>query len=285
ADMPAIHMDTRLASAEPLLEILRTVDAQTSNAQTSDAQTPDTQTPDAQTSDAQTPDTQTPDAQTPDTLTLVTLTPEADGVRRTLLAWDRRMDAGSEAAALYAAVRGAVVRRIAAHPAFAELSSPPAYPEVLLPWLALLPRVGFALEHLLRAEELYGVDRTEAVRAAVEEVAAEPPTGTWGDSHRLAPWRALGADPSYDAPGLSGDHDCVLCTSAVPGLTDLSARGPAARYVWDLADREASLWVVPLGASGIPGSDHHRDQLPLWLRGDLAPVVTDFTKLEKESDV
>lgn len=239
ADMPAIHMDTRLASAEPLLEILRTVD---------------------------------------------TLTPEADRIRQTLLAWDRRMDADSEAAALYAAVRGAVVRRIAAHPAFAALASPPAYPEVLLPWLALLPRVGFALEHLLRAEELYGVDRAEAVRAAVEEVAAEPPTGTWGDSHRLAPWRAL-PDPSYDAPGLSGDHDCVLCTSAVPGLTDLSARGPAARYVWDLADREASLWVVPLGASGIPGSGHHRDQLPLWLRGDLVPVVTDFTKFEKESDV
>ncbi|MFE0255370.1 penicillin acylase family protein [Streptomyces sp. NPDC059010] len=246
ADMPAIHMDTQLAAAEPLLEILRTLG-------TADAD-------------------------------LAPLTPDADRVRQTLLAWDRRMDADSEAAALYAAVRGAVVRRIAAHPAFAALSSPPAYPEVLLPWLALLPRVGFALEHLLRAEELYGVDRTEAVRAALEEVAAEPPTGTWGDSHRLAPWRAL-PDPSYDAPGLSGDHDCVLCTSAVPGFTDLSARGPAARYVWDLADREASLWVVPLGASGIPGSGHHRDQLPLWLRGDLAPVVTDFTELEKESDV
>ncbi|MGI5376587.1 penicillin acylase family protein [Streptomyces sp. CA-251387] len=239
ADMPAIHMDTRLASAEPLLELLRTVG---------------------------------------------TLTPEADRIRQTLLDWDRRMDADSEAAAVYAAVRAAVVRRLAAHPAFAALSAPPAYPEVLLPWLALLPRVGFALEHLLRAEELYGIDRAGTVRAAVEDVAAGQPTGTWGDTHRLAPWRAL-PDPSYDAPGLSGDHDCVLCTSAVPGLTDLSARGPAARYVWDLADREASLWVVPLGASGIPGSVHHRDQLPLWLKGDLAPVVTDFNQLEKESDV
>ena len=134
---------------------------------------------------------------------------------------------------------------------------------------------------------MYGIDRAGIVRAAVEEVADQSTGaghGTWGDTHRLAPWRAL-ADPSYDAPGLSGDHDCVLCTSAVPGLTDLSARGPAARYVWDLADREASLWVVPLGACGIPGSPHHRDQLPLWLAGDLVPVVTDFTRLEKESDV
>ncbi|MDF3148438.1 penicillin acylase family protein, partial [Streptomyces sp. T21Q-yed] len=242
ADMPAIHMDTQLASAEPLLEILGAAEA---------------------------------------------LSPEAARIRRSLLAWDRRMDAGSETAALYAAVRGAVVRRLAAHPAFAALSVPPAYPEVLLPWLALLPRVGFALEHLLRAAELeesYGIDRAEAVRAAVEEVAARHPTGTWGDTHRLAPWRAL-TTTSYDEPGLSGDHDCVLCTSAVPGLTDLSARGPAARYVWDLADREASRWVVPLGASGIPGSPHHRDQLPLWSMGDLAPVVTDFTQFEKESDV
>ncbi len=241
ADMPAIHMDTRLASAEPLLDLLSVAD---------------------------------------------TLTPEAARIRRTLLAWDRHMDADSEAAALYAEVRGAVVRRLAAHPAFAALSSPPAYPEVLLPWLALLPRVGFALEHLLRAEELYGIDRAETVRAAVAEVAAEQPTATgrtWSDTHRLTPWRAL-PDPSYDAPGLSGDHDCVLCTSAVPGLTDLSARGPAARYVWDLADREASRWVVPLGASGIPGSPHHRDQLPLWLGGELVPVLTDFTHLEKESD-
>ena len=242
ADMPAIHMDTQLASAEPLLDIVAAMDG---------------------------------------------LTPEAARVRQTLLSWDRRMDASSAPAAVYAAVRGAVVRRLAAHPAFATLSAPPAYPEVLLPWLALLPRVGFALEHLLRAEELYGIDRAGIVRAAVEEVADQSTGaghGTWGDTHRLAPWRAL-ADPSYDAPGLSGDHDCVLCTSAVPGLTDLSARGPAARYVWDLADREASLWVVPLGACGIPGSPHHRDQLPLWLAGDLVPVVTDFTRLEKESDV
>ncbi|MGW2742882.1 penicillin acylase family protein [Streptomyces sp. NPDC001450] len=239
ADLPAIHTDTHLASAAPLLDHLAELDD---------------------------------------------LTPEAARLRDRLLAWNRRMDADSADAASYAAVRGAVVRHLAAHPAFAALTEVPAYPEVLLPWLALLPRIGFALEHLLSAEELYGVDRLAAVRVAVEEVAAGTPTGTWGDTHRLAPWRALPGEP-YDEPGLSGDHDCVLCTSAVPGLTDLAVRGPAARYVWDLARREDSRWVVPFGASGVPGSPHHRDQLPLWLGGELVPVVTDWDRLEKETDV
>lgn len=190
------------------------------------------------------------------------------------------MDADSTDAAAYAAVRSAVVRQLAAHPAFAALAEPPAHPEVLLPWLELTPRIAFALEHLLRAAELYGVDRPAVVRAAVEEVAADPPAGTWGDTHRLATWQAL-PEPSYEGPALSGDHDCVLCTSAVPGLTDRSARGPAARYVWDLARRDDSLWVVPLGADGVPGAPHHTDQLPLWLRGELAPVVTDWARLER----
>jgi len=247
-DMPAIHRDTHLASAAPLLDRLAALS-----------------------------DLSDPSA-------LPDLSPEAAALRDRLLRWDRRMDADSADAAVYAAVRGAVVRHLAAHPAFAALTVPPAYPELLLPWLALRPRIGFALEHLLRAEELYGVDRQEVVRAALEEVAQRPPGGVWGESHRLTPWRAL-PWPSYDEPGLSGDHDCVLCTSAVPGVTDLSTRGPAARYVWDLARREDSLWVVPFGASGVPGSAHHRDQLPLWLKGDLAPVVTDFDRLTEESDV
>ncbi|BBC34519.1 hypothetical protein SGFS_058130 [Streptomyces graminofaciens] len=238
-DMAAIHMDTHLASAGPLLDHLAALDD---------------------------------------------LTPAAAALRARLLGWDRRMDAGSVEAAEYAAVRGAVVRGLVAQPVWGALAVPPAYPEVFRPWLSLTVRVGFALEHLLRAEELFGIDRGVVVRAAVEEVAAEGEGRTpWGDRHRLAPWRALGDTP-YGEPGLSGDHDCVLCTSAVPGITELSARGPAARYVWDLGRREDSRWVVPFGASGVPGSAHHRDQLPLWVEGGLVPVVTDWDLLEIERD-
>ncbi|MYW45115.1 penicillin acylase family protein, partial [Streptomyces sp. SID161] len=244
--MPAIHTDTHLGSAGPLLDHLAA---------------------------------------------LTGLTPAAADLRDRLLAWDRRMDADSTEAAAYAAVRGAVVRHLAAHPVFAPLTEPPAYPDVLLPWLALVPRVGYALEHLLRADDVYGIDRPAAVRRALEEVAAGPSGRPWADTHRLSAWKALPDEPravpdepravpeGTAAPGLAGDHDCVLCTSAVPGLTDRAARGPAARYVWDLADRDNSRWVVPFGADGVRGAAHHRDQLPLWLSGELAPVTTDWALL------
>ncbi len=247
--MPALHTDTHLASAAPLLAHLAALADPADPADPAD------------------------------------LTPRAARLRARLLCWNRRMDAGSEDAAAFAALRTAVVRRLAAHPVFAALAEPPAYPEVFQPWLALVPRIGHALENLLRAEDLYGVDRRAVVREALEEVAARP-AAPWGERHRLAPWRALpGTEPFHDEPGLSGDHDCVLCTSAVPGLTDLAARGPVARYVWDLARRDNSRWVVPLGADGVPDAPHHHDQLSLWTAGDLAPVVTDWARLTKETDV
>ncbi|MFH8709757.1 penicillin acylase family protein [Streptomyces zaomyceticus] len=210
------------------------------------------------------------------------LSPAASAVRERLLAWDRRMDAESTDAGLYAAVRGAVVRRLAAHEAFAALREPAPYPEVFRPWLALGPRVAYALETLLVAGPVPAGDVDRIVREALDEVGAGEPPAAWGVTHRLAPWQALPDPDDAQWPGLGGDHDCVLSTSSVPGWTDRSARASAARYVWDLADRERSGWIVPFGASGVPGDPHHRDQLPLWLRGELAPVTTDWQYLTKE---
>ncbi|WP_314618669.1 penicillin acylase family protein [Streptomyces stackebrandtii] len=212
------------------------------------------------------------------------LSPAASAVRERLLDWDRRMAAESTDAGLYAAVRGAVVRRLAGHEAFAALREPEPYPELFRPWLALGPRVAYALETLLTAGPVPAGDVDRIVREALEEVGAGEPPAAWGVTHRLAPWQALPDVDDAQWPGLAGDHDCVLSTSSVPGWTDRSARASAARYVWDLADRERSRWIVPFGASGVPGDPHHRDQLPLWLRGELAPVTTDWNRLTAEAE-
>ncbi|MGC4878272.1 penicillin acylase family protein [Micromonospora sp. DT43] len=216
---------------------------------------------------------------------LTGLGPAAAALRDRLLRWDRRMTADSTDAADFALLRAAVVRRIAADPALATLAEPPAYPQVFAPWLALTPRVGYALEHLLGGTSLPGLDAAAAVRAAAEEVAdaADGPV-SWGDLHRLTPWRALPDPDATPGPRLDGDHDCVLATSSVPGVTHGCFRGPAARFVWDLARRQDSRWVVPLGACGVPGDPHHDDQQAAWLAGELLPVTTDWERLTEESD-
>ncbi|WP_329459497.1 GNAT family N-acetyltransferase [Streptomyces sp. NBC_01497] len=276
--MAAIHTDTLLASAAPLL----TAVAALSTARDPDAAEPGTRA----------------------------LSEGASALRGQLLDWGGRMDAGSSKAAAYARVRADVVRRVAAHPRLAPLAGIPTYPEPFAPWLELVPRVAYALESLLTSDLLPPRDRSALVAEALEAVAASGGTGghtgtpsdiggsaaaadgaetpsepLWGDTHRLVCWQALPDVTDKDLPGLGGDHDCVLSTSSVPGLTDLSARGPAARYVWDLHRRDDSRWIVPFGTSGVPGSAHHRDQLPLWLRGDLVPVTTDWALLTKESSV
>ncbi|MFI7291010.1 GNAT family N-acetyltransferase [Streptomyces anulatus] len=246
AAIAAVHTDTRLASSRPLLSLL---------------------------------------ARSPG------LGPAARRLRDRLLRWDRHMAADSTDATLYARLRTDVVHRLAGHPALQGVTGADdpwrsaAYPDLFRPWLAAVPRIGHALESLLTVGLLPYEDRLAVVAASAEAVAAaaeKTPPGPWGELHRLSPWQALpdlAPDDEAARPGLAGDHDCVLSTSAVPGVTDLFARGPAARYVWDLARREDSRWVVPFGASGVPGSAHHRDQTRLWARGALISVVTDWDQL------
>ncbi|MEU5157615.1 GNAT family N-acetyltransferase [Glycomyces sp. NPDC021274] len=199
-------------------------------------------------------------------------------LRKRLLAWDRRMDAGSADAAAFAAFRAAFVRGLAALPVFAPLSAASRYPEVFAPWLVLEVRIGFALEHLLNGDLVTLAQRDAALRDALDAAAALPAV-TWGEVHRLVPWRDI--DPPEALTGMSGDADCVLSTSGAPGITEDFARGPAARWVWDLADRQQSRWIVPFGTSGAPGP-HLRDQFPLWRDGELIPIVTDWPQLQEE---
>jgi penicillin amidase len=212
------------------------------------------------------------------------LTPEAKDLRERLLQWNRRMDASSNLASSFAAVRKGLVRRLAEHPTLAVLDQDPGCPEMFLPWMDTLAHTGYALENLIATDLLPDVNVQWLAKESLEEVASRKPRGPWGDTHQLSPLHPLrgplfAADEEPIDLALSGDHHCVLSTSSLPGLTDVCIRGSAARYAWDLARREDSAWIVPLGASGVLGEPHHHDQLPLYLRGELAPIVTDWSTL------
>ncbi|MEJ7831620.1 MAG: penicillin acylase family protein [Nocardioides sp.] len=197
--------------------------------------------------------------------------------------WDGRMDAGSATAARFAAWRSALVRRIAAEPVFAPLREP-VEDVVFAPWFDVTGRIALALPSLVAAGTPYGIDVAALAQHALDDALDHP--ATWGETHVVTPVHAFEAHglsgPPLPLLPVDGDSDCVRCTGSLAGVTDDCYRGSVARYVWDLADRERSGWVVPLGAAGQPGDPHHHDQLPLWAAGELVPVVTDWERLTEE---
>lgn len=211
-----------------------------------------------------------------------------------LAGWDARMDGDSPEAARWAAWRHALVARIVEAPALAPLRGPAPDP-VFAASLDLRGAVGLALPGLAIAGTPFGLDLPALALEALAEVDAGGAAGSWGERHRFAPTHAFDLlddptqlpdgtvlrRPSHPRPGVGGDQECVRCTGSLPGVTDDAHRGSVARYVWCLSDRQASGWVVPLGASGAPGP-HHHDQLDAWASVRLLTVVTDWERLGEE---
>ena len=103
---------------------------------------------------------------------------------------------------------------------------------------------------------------------------------------------ALGTDLTRPAPGIpclmpslnwqacwtrrsipmSGDGDTPLAGAYSPA--DLATVGglSVARYAYDLTDWDNSLWAIPLGASGNPGSPHYHDQSETWRQVQMIPM-------------
>ncbi|MFE4727123.1 penicillin acylase family protein [Microbacterium sp. NPDC056736] len=214
------------------------------------------------------------------------LSPAAAAALDELRAWDGRMDASSADAGRYGAWRSGVARRVAAHPALAPLRAPHPFGRVFDAWVGADVQVPAALPRLLRHPAL-AQEVPSIVTEAWEEASVAP---AWGEMHRLLPTHALAGVPYVMAPGagldipMSGDGETVRCTGSTSGVTERSWRGSVARWAWDLADREQSLWSVPFGASGHPGSPHFADQLDDWEGVRPARVVTKWARLRPDSD-
>lgn len=205
---------------------------------------------------------------------LTGLSAPATALRDELLGWGCRMDADSALAHRYAVLRATLVAALCRVPAFDGLAAASDLSRLFDPWMSLALRVAVRLESFL-AQPPEGFD-VEAELASALETAAAAPAGVWGERHRLVPLRI---GPAGEAPpalvGVSGDRDCVFATSSLPDADDRFVQAPAARYVWDLADRSRSRWVVPHGTAGSAGSEHAADQQALWLAGELTSVPDD----------
>ena len=114
---------------------------------------------------------------------------------------------------------------------------------------------------------------------------------TWGRVHYTQPKHTLSSSfpemaPLLDPPSvpIGGDDTTPLAGSyhlsepfAVTGTS-------VARYVFDTSDWDRSAWVVPLGASGHPGSPHYADQAPFWCDVQLIPMLYDWQLIEASAE-
>lgn len=212
---------------------------------------------------------------------------------RVLDGWDGAMDAGSAAAALVAQVRHELCRLVVERLPAALRTNPFAAWEPPATALPPVARVAGAIGHWVADDDttvLRGAPweplLVEALAAARATLADDTP---WGAIHAVAPLHpARGLDTGLDdlvrwrSGPLSGGSDCVMATNQVGGLTTDAMNGSTTRYVWDLADRARSGWVVPLGSSGHPGSPHAFDQAAAWASGELFPVLDPTTSTTME---
>ncbi len=196
--------------------------------------------------------------------------------------WDLHMKAESSESAIFSKLRALIVNKIYETPelkSLADILTEDKYSSLFMPWLCLTSRIAFALESIL-IKGIPGIDTQNIVRESLMELSQQDDLNTaWGELHSITPWTTLSGDDIKVWPGIGGDHDCVLSSYSLPGITHSCWRAPVARYVWDISDVDKSLWVSQFGASGDPDNKHFSDQFEYWRQGELVPVVTDWNKL------
>ncbi len=215
--------------------------------------------------------------------------------------WDGAMDVDSAAATIYAAFRARLVRDVF-HPLLGPLASD-AFASAPNAGVAHLSRLRGRLADwirdgdrtLLRPGDDWASVMARALAGAVatlrETLGPDPASWTWGRLHLARPRHPLsGVFPEaaglLDPPAISvgGDGDTVQAADFVPAAGfDLSLTS-VARYVFDLDNWERSAWIVPLGASGHPGSPHYADQSSDWAAVRLRPMRYEWTRVAAEAE-
>ena len=113
----------------------------------------------------------------------------------------------------------------------------------------------------------------------------------WGDVHSTRPTHTLSATfPRFaavlDPPSIpmGGDGDTPQCAAYSPSEPFVVSTASVARYVFDPAEWDNSRWVVPLGASGHPGSPHYSDQSSIWAGLRLVPMLYGWARIAVDAE-
>lgn len=221
--------------------------------------------------------------------------PHLAAARDLLLCWDGRMDRTSVAAALYGTAKTYWLRDVleAALGRFAAeaLGSSGIGRGASTHAVQLYERAVAAmaqgdptlLPHGQTWPGLVASALTRAVAELRERLGNEMTAWTWERIHSTRPRHPLSRvfpelasllDPPPTPAGGDGDTPQQGGSWGPDrfALTSLSVN----RYIHDPADWRRSRWIVPLGASGHPGSPHYADQARLWADVQTVPQLWDW---------
>ena len=229
--------------------------------------------------------------------------------RERLLAWDGSMDAHRIEPTIYSAMRDALLKELFERnlpPHLADAAWHPADRGLGSFGNRLKARMVEMLRHGDRSlltsgppELVEGDTWPAAISRALargvvylrERLGDDPGGWTWSRIHRAVPKHTLSAahpelDGLLDPPAIphSGDGDTPLQGGYSPATFATVTGLSVARYAYDTANWDNSLWVVPLGSSGHPGSPHYHDQSETWRKVEMVPMRWDWPGIIADSE-
>ena len=116
----------------------------------------------------------------------------------------------------------------------------------------------------------------------------EPSDWQWGKIHKAEFHHSLSMKKPFDRVfnvgpfPISGDTDTVHQSAYNPSTPFHSTSWcPSNRFIIDVGNWGASLAISPAGQSGVLGSKHYDDMVPLWRNGDYIPMPWSRKQVEE----
>ena len=103
--------------------------------------------------------------------------------------------------------------------------------------------------------------------------------------HTLSPsFPALASHLDPPSVAIGGDGDTPQQGGYSPSNPFVVTATSVTRYVFAVGDWDNSGWVIPLGASGHPGSLHYADQASTWASVKLIPMLFHWNRIAREAE-
>lgn len=191
-----------------------------------------------------------------------------------ILKWDARLDADSPAAALYEAWLSRLKDAAIA-------AQPERIRATVAEYFSDEDTLQFYSDDARRSRLL--PELAEAWDKLIRRQGKDPAKWAWGKLHLVRfrhPLDEFPAARDWDLGPFSrpGDANTVDATA---GANFAQTEGASYREIFDVGGWDNSLAINTPGQSGDPKSQHYKDLLPLWLKGEYFPLLYSRAAIEK----